>query len=288
METKPPDFKHKFSRQPRLPTLPIGIERLLKVLADTNLTYPQLVKVLINHPNIVARLIALANSAWAAPVVPITNLETACARLGLTVVRSTSIALAIASPFNPSRCPGFNIERFWSTGILVSEGAGLLAAHTKPDLFPDDGKGTAQTAGILHHIGLLWFADQMSQEMTKAFNFVDSYPENSISQALRKQTYVDYTVVGGWIAREWGVPALLATAIEQHLNVKYKQEFWEVVLLVASATEMAAALYRGDEQVPENFRLESLGINQTMQEKIYQQLGKKYQGCQEMARALFL
>jgi hypothetical protein len=84
------------------------------------------------------------------------------------------------------------------------------------------------------------------------------------------------------------VPALLATAIEQHLNVKYKQEFWEVVLLVASATEMAAALYRGDEQVPENFRLESLGINQTMQEKTYQQLGKKYQGCQEMARALFL
>ena len=288
METKQPNFIHKFSRQPRLPTLPIGIQQLLKVLADDKLTYPQLAEVIKNHPNIVARLIALANSAWAAAVVPITNLETACARLGLVVVRSTSIALAIASPFNPSRCPGFNIERFWSTGILVSEGAGLLATKVNPDLLPDDGKGTAQTAGILHHFGLLWFADQMPEETQKAFNFVAKDPEISISQALRKQTYVDYTVIGGWIAREWGLPELLATTIEQHLNAEYEQEFWEMILLVASAARMSAALHHGDEEVPENYRLESLGISRTVQEKTYQQLSNKYQGCQEMARALFL
>ncbi len=288
METKPQGHKHKVLRQPRLPTLPIGIEQLLKVLADDNLSYPQLAEVINNHSNIVARLIALANSAWAAAVVPITNLETACARLGIAVVRSTSIALAISYPFNPGRCPGFDIERFWSTGLLVSEGAGLLATKAKSGLLLDEGKWTAQTAGILHHFGLLWFADQMPEETTKVFAFVASHPQVSVSEALIKYTYSDYSTVGGWIACEWGLPKVLVTAIEQHLDTEYQQEYWEMTLLVRAAARMVAALHLGDKEPPENYRLETLGISQAMQEKVYQQLGQKYEASHEMARALFL
>lgn len=288
MKTTPPDFKHKFSRQPTLPTLPIGIPHLLSVLADESATYPKLAAEIKNHPNIVARLIALANSAWAAPVVPITDLETACARLGMSIVRSTSLALAIASPFNPARCPGFDIERFWSTGILVSEGAALLLTKTKPGVLPEDGKGTAQTAGILHHFGLLWFADQMPDETAKALKLRTSTPPISLNQALRQLTYTDYTAIGGWIAREWGLPKLLVTAIEQHLSPEYKREFWEINLLVSSAARMAAALHRADEEKPENYRLESLGISLVMQDAVFEQMGKKLAGCRDMARTLFL
>ncbi len=288
MENNPPGFKHKFSRQPTLPTLPIGIQHLLATLADENLTYPKLAKQIINHPNIVARIIALANSAWAAPVIAITDLETACARLGMNIVRSTSMALAIASPFNPSRCPGFDIERFWSTGILVSEGSALLAAKVKTGIFPEEPKATAQTAGLLHHFGLLWFADQMPDETAKALKMKINTPSISLSQALRQLTYTDYASVGGWIAREWGLPDLLAIAIEQHLNPEYKQAFWEITLLVSSAAKMAAALHRDNEEKPENYRLESLGISLSMQDEAFEQMTKKLEGCRKMARALSL
>ncbi len=288
MEKKPPVFKHKISRQPTLPTLPIGIQHLLATLADENLTYPKLAKEIKNHPNIVARIVALANSAWAAPVVPITDLETACARLGMSIVRSTSLALAIASPFNPARCPGFDIELFWSTGILVSEGAAILATKIKPGILPEEAVGTAQTAGILHHIGLLWFADQMPEETTKALKMKTSTPSISLSQALRQLTYADYTSVGAWIAREWGLPELLATTIEQHLNPDYKLKFWEITLLVSSAARMTAALHRGNEEKPENYRLESLGVSLSAQDVVFEQMAKKLDGCREMARALSL
>jgi len=288
MENNPPVFKHKFSRQPALPTLPIGIQHLLVTLADENLTYPKLAKEIINHPNIVARIVALANSAWAAPVVAITDLVTACARLGMNIVRSTSLALAIASPFNPARCPGFDIELFWSTGILVSEGAAILATKVKPGVFAEDSRGTGQTTGILHHFGLLWFADQMPEETSKAIKMKTNTPPASLSQALRQLTYADYTSVGGWIAREWGLPELLATAIEQHLNPEYKLEFWEITLLVSSAARMAAALHRGNEEKPVNYRLESLGISLSMQDNVFNQMAKKLKGCREMARALSL
>ncbi len=288
MEKNPPEFKHKFPRQPTLPTLPIGIQHLLVTLADENLTYPKLAKEIINHPNIVARIVALANSAWAAPVVPITDLETACARLGMSIVRSTCLALAISSPFNPARCPGFDIELFWSTGILVSEGAAILATKVKPGVFTEEPKATAQTAGILHHFGLLWFADQMPEETSKAIKMKTNTPPISLSQALRQLTYTDYTSVGGWIAREWGLPELLATAIEQHLNPEYKLDFWEITLLVSSATRMAAALHRGDEKKPENYRLESLGVSLATQDAVFEQMARKLDGCREMARALSL
>ena len=288
MEIQEPDIKFKFSIKPRLPTLPIGIQDLLKLLADNNLTYPQLAEVIKNHPNIVARLIALANSAWAAAVVPISNLETACARLGLTVVRSTSIALAIASPFNPARCPGFSVQRFWTTAMLVAEASGLLALQANAKIFQEDGKGAAETAGILHHFGLLWFADQMPDEIHKVFIYVEKNPSVSISKVLREQTYSDYSTIGGWIAREWGLPELLAVSIEHHLDTEYQQDNWEMVLIVGAASRMAAAMLRGDEQPPSNYRLESLGIHIATQEKVYLQLGKKYERCQEMAKAFFV
>ena len=55
---------------------------ILKALSSDDLNFRQLSQIISKYPSIAARLIFLANSAWAAPRVPIEDLESACARLG--------------------------------------------------------------------------------------------------------------------------------------------------------------------------------------------------------------
>ncbi len=97
----------------KLPTLPAGTPFLMKSLTDENIDFVELAAVLEKFPSIAGKLISLVNSVWSAPASEISSLEAACSRLGFGVVRSTSIALAIASPFDATRCRWFDAERFW-------------------------------------------------------------------------------------------------------------------------------------------------------------------------------
>ena len=74
------------------------------------------------------KLISLANSVWSAPTDEVSSLENACARLGFGVVRSTSIAIAVAAPFNPSTCPAFDLEYYWCSVLLTADVASRLVS----------------------------------------------------------------------------------------------------------------------------------------------------------------
>lgn len=110
----------------QLPTLPAGAPYLLKSLTNEAIDFVGLAVVVEKFPGIAGKLISLVNSAWSAPVSEVTSLEVTCSRLGLGVVRSTSIALAIAAPFNPARCPSFDLEYYWCSVLLTAGAASKL------------------------------------------------------------------------------------------------------------------------------------------------------------------
>ncbi len=110
IETLTRQEEYKLSRLStlQLPTLPSGIPLLLKSLTNEDIDFIELATLMEKFPSIVGKLVSLANSAWSSPIAEVTSLEIACSRLGLDVVKSTSIALAIAAPFNPMRCLSFD------------------------------------------------------------------------------------------------------------------------------------------------------------------------------------
>lgn len=134
----------------RVPVLPRGTARLLGVLADEDIDFQELVAEIELFPPIAARLLSVANSAWSAPVSPVTSLVMACSRLGLNVVRTVAMALAVAEPFNPAVCPLFEPQRYWSSALLTAEAADLVA---RAATFDDP--QTARTAGLLRNSTLL-------------------------------------------------------------------------------------------------------------------------------------
>lgn len=272
----------------QLPPLTKNIHVLMQALAEENMSYKQLAEVIKHYPEITARLIFLVNSPWSAPVSPINSIEQACARLGVSVVKSISIAISIASSFDTGKCPSFDTEYFWTSSILVAEGASQLASLIPGRLISIEYINTAQTAGILHNLGLLWMANNFPVETNLALQaYSDNPTAASVNDLLRQYTGTDYCEIGGLVAKQMELPEALIVTMEQHVNDEYQDAAWEIARLVGSAANMASALHKQVEEGLVYSRLEKLGLDSAAQTQIFQQLLKNLEKTRELVKTLF-
>ncbi len=269
----------------QLTVLPAAVPELLSALSDDDLDFRELAQIIAKFPSIAARLIFLANSAWAAPVAEISSLETACAKLGLSMVKSVSISIAIAAPFDPAKCPAFRSDVFWSTALLVADAASLLARHSR--MFHEQGDGSVHTAALLHNLGLLWMADNLPEPTGAAFVKVRENPMLTLAEVLREDCGADHAQVGGCLARAWGFPGLIETAMKHHLDFAYAGTHWEIAQLTGYAATLVHELDTEIEALPEDLRLERLGIQSKQRDEVFEQLQDRAQRVQEMVRVLF-
>lgn len=193
---------------PTLPTLPQGLTHLLQALNQGDIHFVRLAREIESFPNVAAKIIAVANSAWFAPISPITSLLEACSRLGLNTVRSISFALSLTDVFDPSRCSEFDAKFFWYTALLNAEAANLCAEeNSKVDV------QTARTAGLLYNLGLLWLAFNKPEETSRAIISAQSSESETLSESLQTELYTDHHITGGMLAQAMALPAQLVNAI---------------------------------------------------------------------------
>ncbi len=279
-------LRRKLSKQGQVPSLAKNIHMLLKALSDDDLTYRQLAEVIKHYPDIAARLIFLANSSWSSPVTPVQTIEQACSRLGLSIVRSVSLAVSISAAFDFRKCLSFNTVYYWTTALLVAEGSGKIALESSFSDLNNDSVQTAQTAGLLHNLGILWLADNLPDETSRALEDIKQQPDLCVSQSLKQTIGVDYCLIGGWLAKQLEFPNVLRVTMTQHLNDDYQGADWEIVRMVSAAAHMTSALQH-QQDYTELTDLEPLGIGPNMNRQIFQQLSNRFEDTQKLAQVLF-
>lgn len=211
-------LKEEINKTPTLPNIPHGVPHLLKALNQGDIHFIKLAKEIEKFPNIAIKIISVANSAWFAPVCPITNLLDACSRLGLNTVRSISFALSIADIFDSSRCTEFDIKFFWRTALLNAEAASLCAEYNNSIDVQN-----ARTAGLFYNIGLLWLADNKPEETGRAISTAKGNPSKSLSDCLYDELFTDHHITGGMLAQLMGLPHILVNAISSsHIKIADK------------------------------------------------------------------
>ncbi|HHO59587.1 MAG TPA: HDOD domain-containing protein [Thiotrichales bacterium] len=269
----------------QLTVLPAAVPELLAALSSDDLSFAELAEIITRFPSIAARLLFLANSAWAAPVAEITSLEAACVKLGLSVVKSISISIAIAAPFDPARCPAFRSDIFWSGALLVADGASWLASYSTA--FRNENTGSVHTAALLHNLGLLWMADNISQPTNAAFAMVEANPDLPLAEALRDHCGADHGQIGGCLARAWGLPGLIEAAMAHHLDFSYAGENWEIAQLTGYAATLVHCIDEDAAALPDDLRLERLGIRAEQRDEVFKRLQDRHKRVADMVRVLF-
>lgn len=266
----------------RIPALPPNTPQLLRQLSDERLSLAEVGRMLERYPPIAARIIGLANSSWSAPASPITSLPQACARMGLDVVRSVSVGLAVGTPFKPQRCPGFDSERFWAAAMLTADAAAWLCGGPLQG-WSELEAGTARTAGLLHNLGLLWLADRMPQQTGAALSAVQQDAQLSLNRALLTHCGIDYPTAGAVLAAEWNLPGVLTVAIGQHADPDYRDEHWTAAHTIGIAESMVAAVWKTSDWLPPD----SVAIDVPQRQSILDRIAGQLDDARELARSLF-
>ena len=269
----------------QLTVLPAAVPELLASLSNEDISFGKLATTIGKFPSIAARLIFLANSAWAAPISEITTLEAACAKLGLSLVKSVSISLAIAAPFDPAKCPAFESERFWATALLVADAASWLAPHARE--FEGGDTGTIHTAALLHNLGLLWMADQIPESLYHALERAKADSDRSLDELLRIHCGADHAEIGGCLASAWGLPSVIESAMRNHLDFSYTGRHWQVAQLTGYSVTMMHCLEHQIDPLPGDLRLERLGIRTDQRDAVFERLQQRHEQVRAMVRDLF-
>ncbi len=268
-----------------LPVLPANTTRLLKNLADDDIDIAGLTQTIELFPSISGRLVALANSAWSAPIEEITSLDRAIARLGLAVVKSTSLAMAIASPFDKNKCPEFDTAYFWYRSFLTAEIAthihGLMSDMLRHDV------ATLRTAGLIHNLGLLLLADKHPAVVTTAIKQKQDGEYPSLKDALIAELGFDYTHAGHYLAISWSLPPVLTKVLASYPDPDFNGLYWEEVNAVGLANSIAFDVQNEQQRTLEDPRLLRLGISVDEVQQLYARFEVEKEKLQQLAEELF-
>jgi HD-like signal output (HDOD) protein len=198
-----------------IPSFPEVAVRVRRVLADPKSSVEQVMRVVGSEPALAARLLRIANSASlnrSGRVVA--ELRTAINRLGYNMVRSASIAFAMAQIRKANRLAGLedHLNDLWQRSTLVAAFAYVLArscSRVPPDRVPPDrvNPDEALLAGVMHGIGKLYVLTRAAEHPEL---FVDGTTLEGIIEAW-------HAPIGRAILENWEFSEEMALAVgEQH------------------------------------------------------------------------
>jgi HD-like signal output (HDOD) protein len=219
-------------------------QRVRKALQDADVSAEKIVRIVGAEPALAARLLQLANSAAInASGRKITDLRVAIARIGLNLVRSSSIAFAMSqlTKSEELRAAREPLRVLWQRSALVAAMASVLAKRLSK-INPD----SAALAGILHGIGKLYI---LVNAVKHPALFADV-------QAYRGIEELWHANIAKALLENWEMPADVVAAVHLHEDLEYLHDGdidLTDVLLIANL--MAA--YR---EHPEDIELNLQGV----------------------------
>lgn len=189
------------SGEVELPGFPEVVARIRRTLADENVSTDKVARVVGAEPVIAARLLRMANSAALnASGKPVVELRAAVLRVGLNVVRSTTIAFAVEQLRKSPVLSGLEkpLDLLWERSVLVASFCHVIARRCTR-LSPD----TALLAGLLQGIGRLYILTRAAEHRV-LFNDVATY------QAIERDWHLNIACA---LLEHWEVPEEILKAV---------------------------------------------------------------------------
>lgn len=206
------------------PALRETVDRVVKASSRESASVGDVAELIENDTAVAIAVMRAANNGGG-PRARISNVPDAVEALTPAGVRAVAAQLDTYDFFqsvgNWDRMP----ERFRRHAVATRHATERIAE------FGDiSGRDELSTAALLHDIGQLVLT-RLHPDYPKILDDRSMTPEERTQQE-RRELGIDHTLVGGVLARRWGLPAVIASAIERHHSDE--------------ATGLAAAVKLGD------------------------------------------
>jgi len=212
--------KHKFNRITTLPPLPRTASQLLEVVGDPDVEIDQVVAIIEKDPPLTARILGLANSAYFGQVREINTIREAIIRvLGMNLVKSLSLSIAMAGTFDTSSCREFSVADYWYSSLGTATLARMIVQRS-----PVTSAAIVDSVylcGLLHKLGLLLLANLFPKEVSAVLAEHRRNPDLDLQTLERDSIGVDHMVAGEWLLSRWHLPESVTEVIGYFDNIDY-------------------------------------------------------------------
>ncbi|MFN3534513.1 MAG: HDOD domain-containing protein [Desulfatiglandales bacterium] len=225
-----------------LPSLPQLYLELVHRLNDPNVSLREIGLLIQKDPGMSAKVLQLVNSAFFGLYSKVADPIRAVTILGTETVKSLALTYGVFKQISLRKVEACNLGDFWYHNILVAsltKNIGmrecLLDTVCQNDVF---------TAGLLHDIGKLVFADNLLNQYSRLMR------ENGppLPEKEAREFGCHHGEVGAYLLQLWGIPDKIVEAVLWHHGpLERLREAGIVPSLVWLANEIVNKVVKGDE-----------------------------------------
>ena len=224
----------------------LGAIDLMQEMGRPDISLREVSEKIVRDPTLSARILRVANSSYYGTANRISTVSHAVTMLGVNEVKTLVQGLCMVELSTPQGALSavFGGKAFAAHATVVSFLSGCLAQRFK---FQGLGRGEAESAGLLHDIGLcLLGSGDKRRYRDVQLQFWDHLegmlraPEGfSIIQVERDVLGFTHAELGGWMASEWNLPFNIQEALAFHHGSIVKAFNKEAVVVVQLAEILA-------------------------------------------------
>ncbi len=253
----------------RLVSLPDVYYRLEALIERPDSSLQDIARLLASEPDLCARLLRLANSAFYSFPSRIESIGQAVQIIGMRQIRELVLATSIANAFRRVPLGMIDMRSFWAHSVatgVMAKCLGQKAHRRQPERY--------YVAGLLHDIGRLAFFLKLPGLMSELLLQRERVEEPlfRLEQAALGYNHAD---AGGALLRRWRVPESIHEPVCLHHEPRLAMEYGEVASAVHLADVWVNRALQGSggerfELHPEPEALETLGMEEALLPQVWE------------------
>jgi HD-like signal output (HDOD) protein/CheY-like chemotaxis protein len=187
-------------------------ESLKKLLPSSNSSLDDVGKLIARDPALTARMLQMVNSPAMGLASPVAGAVEAVLHLGVERVRAMILIANASLQFNADQCKGFSQESLWQHSIATATVAHAITLEETHDAAL---AGQAFSAGILHDVGKLLFAANLTEDYGRTISTA-TQQKLTAWEAERLAFGASHAELGACLLGTWGLPLGVLRAIAWH------------------------------------------------------------------------
>ncbi len=270
-----------------LPPLSVTATQLLDTVSDPGVEIDLLAKIIANDPGLSARILGLANAAFFAQATPVNTVKEAIVRvLGINMVKSLAMSIAMCGVFDTSKCKEFDLAQYWTSALGCAALSRQIALKIPASLRPDvDG---VYLSGLMRNLGALILAYVSPVEYDAVFKALKADPLADKRALEEEMVGLSMSQAGEWLANRWHVPTTVVSVIAHNSDYNFSGEHESEVLIVGAVSNWITRFQRGEEySISGDVRLtDRLELESTLLDEVEVEFRGKWDEIRSLANGL--
>lgn len=197
-----------------LPALPLIAQKLLALKTDTDEGQKQLLRLIEQDPQILAKIIGLANSPILGSSRKISSISEAAIVLGINRIKSVALGIATLSLTTGSSASNLNMQDLWMHNLGIAFAMLAIGRAMPRQVRPAD--DYVFLAGMLHDIGYIALAHLDPQRSNELHTYQAATPRRPVLEIEKALLDITHDELGAELARYWNLPSEIISVIRYH------------------------------------------------------------------------